>query len=405
MAGCAWHREHMTDAREVDGPDADMGDDDAESFGDETPTRFGADVEYRGHAAGHDYVVRVRHRFLDTSFALVIDGVEHDPKAEEEQRKRGGEHAREPGDGLRFRLEENFTVLYCTVRRPDEDGDPEDAEVIEVRTAGLGGAGEVDVRRGIGRTPLAPGDDSPSAVRDRKRTAHPTRYALVAAVAKAATFLIPLLGIGALLSGLLRPVRDWVRSVVEPVIGVISRLIEPVRQWISELLRPVREFFAALFRPVREFIADLLQPVFEFLGWLRDLLLGWIPDLSLPFEVPGWVVDIAIPVIIVLVVFAATLRRLRRRRERLEASRASGAAQELQGGVNGSGAVDCDGSADGDEAADRGVFADEDAPAARDETDRDVVADGDAPAARDEADATDHRPERPESAEDHSSPS
>src|SRR5699024_8259935 len=56
-----------------------------------------------------------------------------------------------PADGLRFRLEENFTVTYCTVRRPDEDGDLTDAEVIAVRTAGLGGAGEVDVRQGLTR--------------------------------------------------------------------------------------------------------------------------------------------------------------------------------------------------------------------------------------------------------------
>src|SRR5699024_9477883 len=98
-----------------------------------------------------------------------------------------------PDDGLRFRLEEHVTTLYCTVR-----------------TAGLGGAGEVDVRQGLTRRPLAPDEGSPSAARDRKRTAHPTRYALLAALTKAAAFLLPLLGLGALFSGILQPVREWV---------------------------------------------------------------------------------------------------------------------------------------------------------------------------------------------------
>ena len=50
-------------------------------------TRFAADVEYSGRAGDHDYLVRVRHRLLDTSFTVVIDGTEHDPKAEEKERK------------------------------------------------------------------------------------------------------------------------------------------------------------------------------------------------------------------------------------------------------------------------------------------------------------------------------
>src|SRR5699024_2526307 len=121
-----------------------------------------------------------------------------------------------PADGLRFRLEENFTVTYCTVRRPDEDGDLTDAEVIAVRTAGLGGAGEGDVRQGLTRRPLAPDEDSPSAARDRRRTAHPTRFALIAALTKAAAYLIPLLGLGALFSGVLEPVIAWIVRTVSP---------------------------------------------------------------------------------------------------------------------------------------------------------------------------------------------
>src|SRR5699024_9005373 len=45
-------------------------------------SRFAADVDYTGHTGHHDYVVRARHRLLDTTFPVVIDGVEHDPKAE-----------------------------------------------------------------------------------------------------------------------------------------------------------------------------------------------------------------------------------------------------------------------------------------------------------------------------------
>ena len=57
------------------------------------------------------------------------------------------------------------------------------------------------------RTLLVPTPGSPSALRDEKRTAKPTRYALLAALPKAAGYLIPLLGIGALFSGLLDPVK------------------------------------------------------------------------------------------------------------------------------------------------------------------------------------------------------
>ena len=317
-------------------------------FGAQEPTRFAADVAYRGRVGEHDYIVQARHRFLDTSFTVEIDGVAHDPKAEEKARKKKdgkaqgqiaqdekdqsekdqsekgeGEKDQTADDDLRFRVEENFTVLYCTVRRPDEDGDHADAEVIAVRTAGLGGAGEVDVRQGLTRRPLAPDQGSPSAVRDRKRTAHPTRYALLAAVTKAATFLIPLLGLGALFSGLLRPVREWVAGVVTTVIDAIMGVVDPILEWIDELLRPLREFLEELTRPVRDFISALLQPVRDLVDWLRDLLRGLLDGLSLPFGVPGWMVDVAVPVIIVLVVFAVTFRGLRKRNERLEAARAS----------------------------------------------------------------------------------
>ncbi|GAA1489339.1 hypothetical protein [Brachybacterium sacelli] len=362
------------DARSEDAADPK---DATSPFGDRRSTRFAADVEYRGRARGHDYLVRVRHRFLDSSFTVLLDGVEHDPKAEEKahrareeqepdaERTEEGERdgsategagasddrtcedgrpddvregdagdapdavapvagvpdAPAPADDLQFRLEENFTVVHCTVRRPDEDGGLADAEVISVRTAGLGGAGEVDVRHGLERTLLVPADGSPSAARDQKRSAHPTRYALVAALTKAAGFLLPLLGFGALFSGLLDPVKEWIEERVRPVLDALATALEPVREWVAGVLRPIGEFLDALFAPVHEFLAALLRPVAEAWEWLREVLFGWIPDLSLPFSIPDWVFDVAVPVLVVLMVFTATFSGLRRRSEKLEATR------------------------------------------------------------------------------------
>ncbi|WP_193119160.1 hypothetical protein [Brachybacterium tyrofermentans] len=379
-------------------------------FGAQEPTRFASDVEYRGRADGHDYLVRVRHRLLDSSFTVVIDGVEHDPAAEEKARKaalkahqksaqedekeaaaqeaersaqqdaeeetgtdvdpRSEADARADADtdadsgsdagsdALQFRLEESFTVVRCTVRRrvmDDDDaaderddaadgdgaqtgadgddgrGDEDDrevpgftdAEVISVHTAGLGGAGEVDVRHGLDKTLLVPAEDSPSAVRDEKRIAHPVRYAMLSALAKAAGFLIPLLGVGGLFSGLFDPVQEWVEARVRPVVDAISEATEPVRTWFGELVRPVVEFFDALFAPIRSAIAAVLRPIGEAWNWLTDLLFGWIPDFSLPFSVPEWVVDAALPVIVVLIAFLVTFGSLRHRREKLDATRAA----------------------------------------------------------------------------------
>ncbi|WP_422115787.1 hypothetical protein [Brachybacterium sp. UNK5269] len=373
----------------------------AAEFGSQRPTRFAADVEYRGRVAGHDYLVRVRHRFLDSSFTVVIDGVEHDPKAEEKAAKKaekskeaedGGEAGRagkagveaasgtdpgdlDPGDGdrgeadpaepdqddgLRFRLEENFTVTYCTVRRPGEDGTLRDAEVLAVRTGGLGGAGEVDVRHGLERWPLAPADGSPSAVRDAKRLAHPTRYAALAALTKTLGFLLPLLGLGALFAGLLDPVTEWIARRIRPLIEWVGRLVAPIREWFAQLLRPVREFLDELLAPVREFVAALLRPLAEAWTWFWEMLRSWLPRFDLSGVIPEWVVDVAVPVIVVLAVFALTLRELRRRRERLEVVRAataeptsaqSPAAAELTGTAEGDGPAAADGAAAADEPA------------------------------------------------------
>ena len=364
-------------------------------FGAQVPTRVAADVEYRGRSGEHDYLVRVRHRLLDTSATVVIDGVEHDPQAEEKALKkaekaekaekaqhvaraktdqkaeaiRPGEAAEadvdsdgeqpdadvdpdgeQPdaagqvaGDGVRFRCEDGFTSLRIVVLRPGNDGEHEDAEVIRVRTVGLGGAGEVEVRRDLERVPLAPAEGSPSAAREEKRAAHPTRFALTAALAASARYLIPLLGLGALLSGLLDPVKEWVVERLRPLVEAVVGFIAPIWEWFSQLTRPVREFLGAVTRPVR-----------ELRDWVVELLFGWIPEFSLPFSVPGWVVDAAIPVLVVLFVFVVTLRQLRHRGAKLEEARkapgAGGTPAEGTGGAEGA-----DDDAEGDDAEDEAV--------------------------------------------------
>ncbi|MEJ6541624.1 hypothetical protein AB0I24_03275 [Brachybacterium paraconglomeratum] len=334
--GAADGRDRRTDAVQEEAP-----------FGEHPATRFAADVEYSGRAGEHDYLVRVRHRLLDTSFTVVLDGVEHDPKAEEKARKArekreasdddatgddatgddatGDDATRDDAtrddaiddnaadDDLQFGLDEEFSTLRCTVRRRREDGEIKDCEVLTIRTAGLGGAGEVEVRHGFRTTLLVPAEGSPSALRDEKRTAHPTRYALIAALAKAAKFLIPLLGLGALFGGLLDPVEEWIEARIRPVVAAVAQATQPIRDWIGEVTRPVREFLDALLSPIQELIAAILRPIGEAVRWLLDLL----PEIGLPFSVPGWLVDVLVPVIVVIAVFTATHRALRTRREKL----------------------------------------------------------------------------------------
>jgi hypothetical protein len=333
--------------RASDDQDLADADDEVRPFGEQPATRVAADVEYRGRAGEHDYVVRVRHRLLDTSFTVVIDGIEHDPEAEEKARKARAKKAAKDGtqsdDGLQFGLDEGFSTLRCTVRRradgedtddEDADGEVEDGEVITIRTAGLGGAGEVDVRHGLRTTPLVPAEGSPSAARDAKRTAHPTRYALIAALTMAATFLIPLLGFGALFSGLLDPLKQWVEDRIRPVVEAVVQATQPIRDWIGEVTRPVREFLDALLSPIRDLIAAILRPIDEALRWL----LGLLPDIGLDVDVPDWLVDVLVPVLVVVVVFVATYSRLRNRRAKL-AETAGGAepgtSEEAEAGISG----------------------------------------------------------------------
>ena len=322
----------MTEHEPQHDPHPEPAEDGEPPFGTITPSRFAADVEYTGRAGEHDYIVRVRHRLLDTTFTLEIDGIEHDPKAEQKAQKareKDREAADDPADdngaedsadALQFHLEESFSTLRCTVRRRREGGEVKDCERLTITTTGLGGAGEVEIRHGFRTTLLLPANGSPSALRDEKRTAHPTRYALIAALTKGAKYLIPLLGLGALLSGLLDPVEEWIEERIRVAVDAVMRATQPIREWIGEVTRPVREFLDALLSPVRELIAAILRPIGDALRWL----LGLLPDISLPFSVPGWVLEVLLPLLVVLAVFSATYSGLKRRREKLAESAGSG---------------------------------------------------------------------------------
>lgn len=350
----------------ADGRDVrtDAVQEDGVPFGEHPATRFAADVEYSGRAGEHDYLVRARHRLLDTSFTVVIDGIEHDPKAEEKARKDREKREANEGDAtdddatdddLQFGLDEGFSTLRCTVRRRREDGEVKDCEVLTIRTAGLGGAGEVEVRHGFRSSLLVPAEGSPSALRDEKRTAHPTRYALIAALAKAAKFLIPLLGLGALFGGLLDPVEEWIEARIRPVVDAIVQATQPIRDWIGEVTRPVREFLDALLSPVQELIAAILRPIGEAVRWLLDLL----PDIGLPFSVPGWLVDVLVPVIVVVAVFTATHRALRTRREKLaETTSGTGSDDDAGAHVAETGGADSDAAGGADVETPRSAEAD-----------------------------------------------
>src|SRR5699024_1427267 len=137
-------------------------------------------------------------------------------------------------------------------------------------------------------------------------------------LARSMRYLLPLLGFGALFSGLLDPLEEWIEARVRPLVEAVARAIAPLRDWLAELLQPLRDALAWLLQPVNAFLEWVLSPVRELLAWL----LGLLPVFELPFAVPGWVVDVLIAVIVVGAVFAATRRGLQERRKKLAETRA-----------------------------------------------------------------------------------
>ncbi|MFE5775588.1 hypothetical protein [Brachybacterium sp. NPDC056505] len=320
---------------DLEGSDGATGID--EGFGAHRATRFGADVHYEGRRDGHDYIAQVRHRFLDTEAIVFLDGVRHDPESEKALAKADRAEDVTTADGLALKLEEGFFRSTITVRRPTTSGKMKDREKLVVRTTTLGGAGEVDVVRAdeLVGAPLVPAEGSPSAAREARKADHPVRFGLIAAAAQAARFLVPLLGLGALLSGLLDPVKRW-----------IGRLIEPVVTWIDEATRGIRTWIGEVTRPVRELVDAILEPIRRFLGWLWNLLFGWIPEIHLGIDVPDWIVDYLVPVLVVVVVFVVTIGTIRDRRNRLEKARRG---EDPTGSESEDAADDGDGGHDDDE--------------------------------------------------------
>jgi hypothetical protein len=294
------------DAAAVD----DAGDD--AKFGGHRATRFGADVHYEGRRDDHEYIAQVRHRFLDTDVVLLIDGVRHDPASEKALAKKDDAQDVNTADGLALKLEEGMFRHTITVRRPTAQGRMKDSEKIVVRTTTLGGAGEVDVVRAdeLVGAPLVPAEGTSSAAREARKAAHPVRFGLIAAGAQAARFVVPLLGLGALFSGLLDPVKRW-----------LSRRAEPVLTWLDESTRGIRTWIDEVTRPVRDAIDAVLDPIRRFVGWLWNLLFGWIPDIHLGIDLPDWIVDYLVPVLVVVVVFLITVGTIRDRRARMERAR------------------------------------------------------------------------------------
>lgn len=184
------------------------------------------EVRYRGRVGKHDYEVRAVHGLLECDAVVVVDGVECEPASRTEEE--AWDHAAE--QGWVVGREEGFRRLTCPVQFLSDDGELRTEATVEVRTVGYGGTGEVDVRRGFEPTPLAPDPGSASAAREERRAAHPTRFALVAALMRAAGYLLPLLGIGLLLSGLLRPLREWVDRVTQPPRDAVREATAPARR-------------------------------------------------------------------------------------------------------------------------------------------------------------------------------
>jgi hypothetical protein len=303
-------------AQDEPAPDADepreapaAAEDEQEPFGQHDADRTGADVRYEGSREGHEYVVEVRHRFVDTSVSILIDGVRHDPAAEKELAKRERAEDVTTQDGLALKVDEGPFRQRITVRRPTVKGEMKDRETIHVRTTLLGGAGEVDVVRSeelIG-APLVPQEGSSSAAREARKAEHPVRYGLIAAGTQAARYVLPLLGIGALFSGLLAPVKRWIGERLQPLLAWLDEATRGIREWIGELLRPVVRLIDAVLEPVRRFI-----------GWLWNLLFGWIPEIHLGIHLPDWIFDYLLPAMVVVVVFLVTISTIRTRRDRMD---------------------------------------------------------------------------------------
>lgn len=268
---------------------------------------------YSGHAIGHDYQVTVRHTPWRTKIlALSIDNVEHIPAPVDTDTESApvdadadadGSDGTETDAGQEKPVEvtvSGWLAVRITVKRPNDEGEFDDKEVIQVSTAALGGAGEVEVRSGLTIAPLLPEPGSRSEARDLKRSAKPNTFALIAGLTTAARLIVPLLGLGALFAFITEPIKRWLSRHLSPI-------LDPFFAWLGQLLEPVGRFLIAIGR---------------FIGRVIDFLFGWLPSLHLPFDIPDWVWTSARIALLAFVAYSVSRSNLKRRQKRLEEARA-----------------------------------------------------------------------------------
>ncbi|UZD61149.1 hypothetical protein [Brevibacterium sp. JSBI002] len=242
-------------------------------------------IEYTGKAFGHEYSVTAKHAPWRTSVTdVAIDGVEYPlgRKIPDSDENKSDVEVRASGL-LKVRLK---------VRRRNADGSMEDKEEIHVSSAFAGRAGEAEVRKNLDIVPLLPEAGSRSEVRERKRAAHPERYALASGLTRLVRLLIPFMGLGALFAWLFDPIAQWLKENVWPRFA-------PIAHWLQAVLTPVGEFFA----------------------WLFNLLFGWIPGISV--GIPDWVSTTLRIALLVLVAYFASRSNLNRRKKKLEESQSA----------------------------------------------------------------------------------
>lgn len=184
-----------------------------------------------------------------------------------------------------------------TVRRRTVAGKMVAREQIHVNSAVLGGAGEVEAHKDSNVVPLLAEVGSRSAARDAKRAAHPERFALIAGVTTLARLIVPLLGLGALFAWLTEPMSRWLAVHVQP-------WFEPIAQWL----------------------VTVFTPIGRFLGWLFDLLFGWVSYLV--DWMPDWLSTGLRIALLVLIAYSASRASMQRRKKKLEESQNSSSVGE-----------------------------------------------------------------------------
>lgn len=274
--------------------------------------RFSSTTTYTGYTRQHDYTITVRHSPWRTKVvALSIDGneqlqLEPDPPYSDQTDTELPLAEGPIDEAIPEAAQSNVEVrvggwlaVRITVKRPNDEGELNDDEVIHVSTAALGGAGEVEVHSGLSVAPLLPEPGSRSKARDLKRSAKPNTFALIAGLTTATRLIVPLLGLGALFAFITEPIKKWFSKHLTPI-------LEPIFAWLGHLLEPV---------------GRLLTAIGRFIGRVIDFLFGWVPSFQLPFDVPDWVWPTVRIALLAFVAYSVSRSNLKRRQKRLEDAR------------------------------------------------------------------------------------